>query len=117
MNGKPWFWIVSVAIGVPVFAVVIVAALYAAELEQLFSDFGVPLPMLTRFAYDWNLASLLFLLLLVPLASITNGASRGKGARTLSWFVFAVGFVVFLAWITTMAVGLYIPFERLAGVE
>ena len=104
-------WTAVTLIAVSTIAVITVATSTARSVQQVYADFGVAVPTLTRFAYrcyPYTALSvvLIWLIQRVPGRGIAESIDNRKVVVALT-----IAVTAYTAWLIVIGVGLYLPHD------
>ena len=102
-------WTAVIAIAVSTITVTTIAASTARSVQQVYADFGVAVPTLTRFAYRCYPYTALSVVLICLIQHVTRrGVAESRDNRK---FVVSltIGVIAYTAWLVVIGVGLYLP--------
>jgi hypothetical protein len=106
---NPIKWTAVISIAVSTITVIAVAASTAKSVQQVYADFGVAVPTLTRFAYrcyPYTVLSFVLIWLIQRLTERGIGESIDNRKLVIS---LTIGVVAYTAWLVVIGVGLYLP--------
>jgi hypothetical protein len=104
-------WTAVISIAVSTITVITIAASTAKSVQQIYADFGVTAPTLTRFAYRCYPYTALSIVVIWLIQYVT----RRRNAESIENRKFVVslviGIIAYAAWLVVIGVGLYLPYH------
>jgi hypothetical protein len=102
-------WTAVISIAVSTITVITIAASTARSVQQVYADFGVAVPTLTRFAYRCYPYTALSVVLIWLIQHVT-GRSIAESIDNRKFVVsLTLGVIAYTAWLVVIGVGLYLP--------
>jgi hypothetical protein len=102
-------WTAIISIATSTVVVMAIAASSAKSMQQIYVDFGVAVPTLTRFAYSCYPYTSLSFVLIYLILRVTGASIIGSRENLKFVVILAIGVIAYIAWLVAIGVGLYIP--------